>query len=124
MLCSDIPLDQQLRQRITRIVSISGLHDLRPLLKTQMNANLKLTAKKAIAESQALQEPLTHAEVVCCCGADERPEFIRQNALLANIWQGFGVSTQYVEIPNRRHFNILELLTRFSTFKKSIESPA
>ncbi|MCH8169275.1 MAG: alpha/beta hydrolase, partial [Proteobacteria bacterium] len=38
-------------------------------------------------------------------------EFRRQNALLANIWTGFGVDTRAVEEPDRHHFNIIDGLT-------------
>ena len=111
MLCSDIRFDEALRRRIIRVVSISGLHDLRPLLRTKMNASLKLDDHEAAMESPALQEPVTHAEVICCCGSDERPEFLRQSRLLANIWRSFGIATRYVEIPHRHHFDVIQDLT-------------
>ena len=37
MVCSPGPLEQATADRIEHAVSISGLHDLRPLLKTEMN---------------------------------------------------------------------------------------
>jgi hypothetical protein len=46
--------------------------------------------------------------VTCWVGATERSEFLRQNALLANIWKGLGAETETVEEPNKHHFNILE----------------
>ena len=46
--------------------------------------------------------------MTCWAGADERPEFRRQNALLANIWTGFGVATSALEEPDRHHFNIID----------------
>ncbi len=44
-------------------------------------------------------------------GAGERAEFVRQNALLANIWTGLGALTCAVEEPDRHHFNIIDGLT-------------
>ena len=41
-------------------------------------------------------------------GAAERSEFLRQNALLANIWKGLGAETDCVEESDRHHFNILD----------------
>ena len=45
---------------------------------------------------------------VAIVGAGERPEFIRQNALLANIWTGLGAQTCTVEEPGRHHFNVID----------------
>ena len=96
--------------RIHRVLSISGVHDLRPLLETQMNATLGLDLAQANAESPALLRPRTKAPLICWVGQDERPEFVRQNALLANIWTGFGVATDVIEDPGLHHFNVIDAL--------------
>lgn len=105
------PLPEALRARVVNAVSISGVHDLRPLMRTEMNARLKLDMTEALAESPALLEPWPGARVTAWVGADERPEFLRQNALLANIWTGLGAETASVEEPERHHFSIVEGLT-------------
>lgn len=107
MLCRDTPLATEIQQRITQVHSISGLHDLRPLLRTRMNEVLHLDTAEAIQESSALHTPVTHARLICEVGADERPEFLRQNDLLANIWAGLGVETQSLRTADRHHFNII-----------------
>lgn len=108
MVCTDSPLPAEVRQRIERVVSISGVHDLRPLLKTRMNQDFKLDDVQAIAESPALSEPVASVELVCWVGADERPEFIRQSELLANIWTGFGLATRVYRAPGEHHFNVID----------------
>ena len=45
-------------------------------------------------------------------GLDQRPEFVRQNALLANIWAGLGAATAAVEEPGRHHFDVIDGLAR------------
>lgn len=110
MLCRNAPLAADVQQRINLVHSISGLHDLRPLLNTSMNGVLQLDEAEAIQESSALQTPATHARLVCTVGADERPEFLRQNDLLANIWAGLGVETQSLQVAGRHHFNIIDEL--------------
>lgn len=107
MACRDGPLAQGLRGRLARVVSISGLHDLRPLLRTRMNATLGLDAAEAAAESAALQLPIEGVRVHCVVGDAERPEFRRQNALLANIWAGLGAGTSAAESPGRHHFDVI-----------------
>ena len=110
MICSPGPLKEAAANRIEHVVSISGLHDLRPLLKTEMNDVLGLDPEEAAAESAALLRPREGARVTCWVGADERPEFVRQNALLANIWTGLGAVTHTVEDPGRHHFDVIDAL--------------
>lgn len=108
MICQDSPLSRDVSKRIERVVSISGLHDLRPLLKTAMNDDFRLDEAEAAAESPALNRPIDNAELVCWVGADERPEFIRQSELLANIWAGFGIATSVHLAPAQHHFNVID----------------
>jgi len=68
MICRDSPLAPEVRARIQRVVSISGLHDLRPLLKTKMNADFNMDETEATAESPALNHPIDSAELVCWVG--------------------------------------------------------
>jgi len=107
MNCVSSPLSAATQARIKNTVSISGLHDLRPLLKTAMNDVLKLDEAEAIAESAALTRPHLPCSITCWVGADERPEFVRQNDLLANIWTGLGAATRAVEAPDKHHFDVI-----------------
>lgn len=110
MICEGGPLSAETRARIANVVSISGVHDLRPLLGTAINDDLHLDAAEAAAESPALLAPMGGARITCWVGADERPEFVRQSALLANIWTGLGAETQSVEAPGRHHFDVIDEL--------------
>ena len=107
MVCQNIQMKASIQNRIKNIVSISGLHDLRPLLKTKMNDQFKLDEPTAIAESPALQRPIRNSKITCIVGANERPEFIRQNSLLSNIWAGLDAKTQTIEVNQKHHFNII-----------------
>ena len=111
MVTATAPLAPEIRQRIRNVVSISGLHDLRPLLLTAMNERLRLDEAEALAESPALLRPMANARITCWVGGTERAEFLRQNALLANIWTGLGATTAAIVEPNRHHFDILDGLT-------------
>ena len=108
MVCADTPLSGAVHSRIVNTLSLSGLHDLRPMMALQMNANWQLGMEEARAESPALLEPLPDTRLVCWVGAAERSEFIRQNALLANVWTGLGATTLCVEEPDRHHFNVVD----------------
>jgi hypothetical protein len=89
-------------------VSISGLHDLRPLMRTAMNGTLRIDHAEAMAESPAFLEPIESVRVTCWVGGGERAEFIRHSKLLANAWTGVGGATAYVEEADRHHFNIID----------------
>jgi arylformamidase len=108
MVCCDTPLSTAVTQRIRRVVSISGVHDLRPLTRLEINATLRLDDAMAEAESPALKRPLEGVETVCWVGGSERAEFLRQNALLANVWHGLGARAHCVEEPDRHHFDVVE----------------
>jgi len=102
------PIPEAIGQRICRVVSISGLHDLRPLMGTEMNQTLHIDEAEAMAESPALLRPRPQVELTCWVGGAERQEFRRQSALLANVWIGLGGRTEVVEEPNRHHFDVLD----------------
>lgn len=108
MVTSTSPLAQTVRQRIRKTVPISALADLRPLMKTEMNDTLHLDAVEARLESPALLEPQEGIDMTAWVGAAERPEFVRQTALLANIWSGFDCRVDAVEEPGRHHADIIE----------------
>jgi len=108
MVSATSPLPEDVRRRIVHTVSISGVHDLRPLLRIALNATLRLDADEAMRESPALLEPLPGTRLTCWVGSAERSEFVRQNALLASIWKGLGAATAVVEEPDRHHFNVVD----------------
>ena len=108
MICANSPVSEPVRRRIVNTVSISGLHDLRPMMRTAMNADLRIDDAEAMAESPALLEPMAGARITCWVGGAERSEFIRQNALLSNVWIGLGAATSTVVEPDRHHFTIID----------------
>ncbi len=104
MLCEDTPLPGEVLERIARVVSISGLHDLRPLTNTQMNEAFQMTEADAANESPALMNPVNDCPVTAWVGGDERPEFLRQSRLLAEAWPTADSHAQ----PGRHHFDVIE----------------
>ena len=108
MVCDDSPLQSALLERVEGLVSISGLHDLRPLQLTTMNEQLHLTPKSAALESAVLHRPAGRAQVVCWVGGAERPEFLRQSAVLVETWGCAGAKTQLVVDPGKHHFDVID----------------
>lgn len=108
MACADVPLDAGVRARIVHVLSVSGLHDLRPFRATAMNGDLRLDADEARRESPALADPVPGTALTAWVGTAERPEFIRQADLIANVWSLPGVRVRAHHEPGRHHFDVLE----------------
>lgn len=108
MVTATTPLPADVAKRIRRVVSISGIHDLRPIMRTGMNTTLALDEEEALAESPALLRPMKSARITCWAGGGERAEFLRQTMLLANIWTGLGATTSAVIEPDRHHFDVVD----------------
>jgi arylformamidase len=124
MISATSPLADDVRARISHTISISGVHDLRPLMKADMNTDLRIDEAEALVESPALLEPMQNARVTCWVGGAERPEFVRQNALLANIWTGLGAKTCMIEEPGRHHFDVIDgLADPYHQLTRTLLSP-
>lgn len=111
MICEDTPLAPSCLARLVRVVSISGLHDLRPLMATKMNEILRIDPDLARRESPLLLSPVRDVPCVVWVGGSERPEFVRQSRILADVWTGLGVDIACVEEPGRHHFDVIDGLT-------------
>lgn len=111
MVCIDTPLPAAVQARIVHVLSISGVHDLRPLLRTRLNDVLALDPTEARAESPVLRDPAAGIRLTAWVGAAELPEFRRQARLLVNIWEGLDAETRTIEDAGRHHFDVIAGLT-------------
>jgi acetyl esterase/lipase len=107
MACADVALSGEVLARLTRIVSISPLADLRPLRETMMNATLGLDAAEAMAESPALLPRRPGPDVHVWVGGAERPAFLDQARRLGNAF-----ACPVTVEPGRHHFDVIEGLER------------
>ncbi|OWU83086.1 esterase [Oceanicola sp. 22II-s10i] len=108
MMCHDTPLPGAVRDRMAHVLSISGVHDLRPMTQMWRREALQLDMESAAAQSPVLKRPLDGVQLTTWVGGGERQEFLRQSALLSNIWHGLGCLTQDVVQPDRHHFNVID----------------
>lgn len=108
MICDDTQLDSDTLERIEAVFSISGLHDLRPLMHTAMNDTLHLDEPEATLESAVLHRPARAVPYCAWVGGGERPEFIRQSELIAQMWQGLDMPARSVVEGAHNHFTVLE----------------
>ncbi|ORB85891.1 hypothetical protein B1987_21340 [Mycobacterium kansasii] len=87
-------------------LAISGIYDLTPIVHTSMNADIKLTEKRARLWSMAVQRPTVTAPFLLAVGGDETGEFHRQSINQAAAWRPL-TRPPYV-IPGRNHFSVVE----------------
>lgn len=100
MACAD--LTPGWRDRVARIVPISPLSDLRPLMGARMNDDLGLDEEEAVAESPVLCDQV-NLPMTVWVGAAERPAFLDQARWLAERR-----GCDLVEAPGRHHFDVIE----------------
>lgn len=98
-------LDPQVAARLHKVVPISPLADLRPLMRTSMNETLKLDTAEAAAESPVLMKERHDVPVTVWVGGDERPAFLEQARWLAEAW-----GCERVIAEGRHHFDVIEPL--------------
>jgi len=67
-------------------VTLSGVHDLKPLVLASMNSDLRLTNAEAARVSPVNHASLTTAPLLVAVGGAETSEFIRQSQLMWDVW--------------------------------------
>ena len=95
-------LPEAVAARLMRVVPISPLSDLRPLMQTDMNAELRIDAAEAALESPVLCAPLD-ASTTVWVGAEERPAFLDQARWLSEAWP----RAELRIAPGRHHFDVV-----------------
>ncbi len=90
---------------------ISGVYDLRPMLQTSINDDLRLDKTSAEASNPFLEEPQKDIMFDAWVGGDESNEFIRQSEMFAASWHTQGASTTFIEIAGANHFTAIDPLT-------------
>ncbi|PAA80120.1 hypothetical protein BOX15_Mlig033760g4, partial [Macrostomum lignano] len=101
---------------IKGVLPISGVFDLMPLVKTSVNHPLGMNTARAAALSpmRGLQQQLlaspVRAPILAIVGALESPEFTRQSRELCDLLRRHGRQADVNIVPERDHFDIIELL--------------
>jgi arylformamidase len=98
-------LPEAVAARLRHVMPISPVSDLRPLLRTSMNADFRLDEAAAIADSPALMVERLPVPVTVWVGADERPVFLDQARWLAEAW-----GCEHVVDKGKHHFDVIDSL--------------
>lgn len=97
MGCADLAVP------VARVVPLSPLAELGPLMATAMNATLKIDAEEAARESPARLALREGVSAHVWVGAAERPAFLWQARVLSEEW-----ACPWTADPDRHHFDVID----------------
>lgn len=100
MGCADLALP------VARVVPISPLADLAPLMQTDMNADLAIDEAEAAHESPARLALGQGVHAHIWVGGQERPAFLWHARTLSEAW-----SCPWTVDPGKHHFDVIDGLT-------------
>ncbi|MEM8694195.1 MAG: alpha/beta hydrolase [Pseudomonadota bacterium] len=92
------------QDRVEKVVPISPVADLAPLMRTSMNADLRIDEAEVLQESP-VHLPPPQVPVTVWVGGAERPVFLEQAQALTDSW-----GCAQVVAPGLHHFNVVEEL--------------
>jgi arylformamidase len=92
---------------VTAAYAISGLFDLRPLVKTSINNALKLDEATAKAMSPLFWKPPARGTLDAVVGGNESAEYLRQSRIIVDAWNASGIATRFATIPDANHFTAI-----------------
>ena len=90
-------------------VSVSGVHELAPMVQFSFNADFGLDDAEAARQSPVRLAPRSSAPLVLAVGVDETSEFVRQTQILWDAWPAnrpVGAGAPML-IPARNHFSVV-----------------
>ena len=107
MLATDWRAIGLARDPLAGAVSLSGVHDLAPMVLFSFNADFGLDAAEAARLSPVNLAPRSRAPLLVAVGADETSEFLRQAVLMWDAWPANrpAGSTGPLALPGRHHFS-------------------
>ncbi len=89
-------------------VTLSGVHDLVPLVQFSFNVDFRLDVAAALRVSPVERPLRLRAPLLMACGADETSEFLRQTQLLWDAWpDARRPAAAPMFIPDRNHFSVV-----------------
>ena len=116
-LAAMLALDQAVRGcgPIVGLAGISGVFDLRPLLRTSINLDLALSSEEAARVSPLLRlkelpQDAALVPLLGIVGRDETQGFRLWTADFVAAWRRRGAPAQLFELAGRNHFTILDAL--------------
>ena len=86
---------------------LSGIYDVRPIVKTYINEPLKLNLQDAKDLSPLFNVKENKTQLIVTWGENETTEFKRQSIEFENKWKEIGNRSTLLEVQHANHFDIL-----------------
>ena len=100
--------DYQLPSNVIKGATLlSGIYDLRPIVKTYINEPLVMNEQLAEGLSPLFLVKKSTAQIIISWGEHETSEFKRQSIDFSNKWKKMGNTCTIFEEKNTNHFDIL-----------------
>lgn len=99
-----ILLTNEFAKRVKGMAGLSGIYNLIPIQKSDINETIQMDEHMALRNSPVLLKPIQHIPIFLAVGSDETEEFKEQTKELNRAWN----SSIAVEIKNANHFSIIE----------------
>jgi arylformamidase len=93
---------------IKSVVSLSGVFDVTPLIKTSLNSGLRLDEAQAKALNLIAITPRSKAKLALAVGQNESSEFHRQSSDLGKSWAV--LRPQVLDVTGANHFTMVDSL--------------
>jgi arylformamidase len=90
---------------VARVVPISPVSELEPLMQTKMQADLRLDAVEVAHESPARLALKDNISAHVWVGGCERPSFLWQARLLSEAW-----ACDWTVAPGKHHFDVIDAM--------------
>lgn len=101
------PLISHTARPVSKIIAISGIFDLSPLIFTPLNDKLLLSSQEAISRSPIHRIRRVDIPAFFIVGGDETDEFRLQSRNISDRWQNAGNGSSYFEMPGADHFSVV-----------------
>lgn len=88
-------------------VAVSGIFDLRPLLRSWLQPTLRLSEEMAAEQSPLLQIPVRGPPLLISAGGNESAAFIAQSLNYCEAWRKAGLTAQFLEQPGLNHYEAI-----------------
>jgi len=100
-------------------IALSGVFDLRPIMQTSLNEDVRLDQTQAEQESPLLHLPARGVPMIVAVGAGETEDFIIQSRDYAAAYQRAGFNAELQILEGFHHFDIVLELGRDSPLTRS-----
>ena len=111
MLAEDWTAHGLARTPIAGAILVTGLYDLRVILRIQVNDDVKLSPDQVPGLSPQFLPLRCCVPAIVAVGADEPPMWIEQSRRLAAKMEAAGAEANLMELPGLHHFSITQSLS-------------